>query len=189
MSFNTFVRLAVKSDSTFLLECFNNSAEQNQFDSHFIDYSSDKPIFDIIRGIVNEKDVNNNLYIVNKNGKDISFFTPKHNTVSCNVGGLIFIHPRACKMSIITSAKCLVLQNIIRSLSTVDCKNMLIPTWHKYIIQSFMQVIPDAKYIELFTSQFLFIANIESNSSSYVEALDLYKVQNTDGELAFECSM
>ena len=98
MSFNTFVRLAVKSDSTFLLECFNNSAEQNQFGSHFIDYSSDKPIFDIIRGIVNEKDVDNNLYIINKNGKDISFFTPKHNTVSCNVGGLIFTHPRACKM-------------------------------------------------------------------------------------------
>lgn len=183
------VRLATKFDGPFLVECYNNSAEQNKFEQIAINRADSFSAYATVLSIVNERNVDNQLFIINRNGKDVSFFTPQFNAISGTIGGYVFTHPHACKMSVITSIRCMLLHDILRSLSDVACKNLLLNVWHPVMVQAALQVLPNAKVYNMHPCVIFMTSNVNDDHDDYVAALGKFECRNLTGDYAFECTM
>ena len=186
---NVSVRLATKFDGPFLSECFNHSAEQNKFEQVAINKSDPFAAYSTVLAIVNERNVDNHLYIINRNGKDVSFFTPQFNAISGTIGGYVFTHPHACKMSVVTSIRCMILHNVLRSLSDASCKNLLVNVWHPIMVQAVLQVLPNANVHNLHPCVIYITANVNNDHDDYVAALSKFECKNLTGDYAFDCTM
>lgn len=185
---NVFLRIAKQSDSLFLYECYKNSCEQNRFDPLAIDFGNASSIYDNIKNHVNERNIDNELYIVNKNGKDVGFFSAQYNSVSLTVGGVVFVHPRACKMAIITLIKCLVLFDILLCLSG-PAVYISINVWHDYLIQSVLLMLPGCTTSSFLPNQTHMNSRSEHHKSYYEGVILAYEVTNVQKDGCFECTL
>lgn len=186
---NVSVRVATKYDGLFLADCFLNSAEQNRFEQVTIHKSDPFTAYSQICTMVNERHIDNELFVINKNGKDVAFFTPHYNGISGTIGGYVFTHPHACKMSVVTSIRCMLLHAIFRSLSDVTCKYLLLNVWHPIMVQAALQVLPNAKVYNLHPCIIYLTSNSIDDHNDYVAALSRYECSNLKEDFTFDCTM
>lgn len=190
---NTYSRIAKESDSKFIYDCFINSCTSNGFDSMSFDFSSNLDFTSQVANIVNERHSASELFIVNKNGKDIGFFTPHKNSVSKCIGGLVFCHPKSCKMSVITMVKFLLLYDMLCVMNG-EVANICISVWHPYMEQAMIQILPymtSHKITPVITVLSSYSNNIPGLYHRIVDSFDvkLLPPDKSLGGMPFECSL
>ncbi|MBP7966719.1 hypothetical protein KAZ66_00455 [Candidatus Woesebacteria bacterium] len=188
---NTYSRVAKESDSKFIYDCFINSCASNAFDSTSFDFSSNLDFTSQVANIVNERHFGNELFIVNKNGKDIGFFTSHENHISKCIGGLVFCHPKACKMSIITIIRFLLLYDMLAVMDD-RVSTISISVWHPYMEQAMLDVLPEMISHKVTPVVTVLSSCFHNIPGLYHRIVDSFEVKllapdTNSGGLCFEC--
>lgn len=140
------VRLATDNDIKFIEECIEKHWKINDKYGSMSDWYSDfghgkiegYSDLDYIRLYLNPNEPQD-IFIVNNGQKDIGFFTQDVDTTNQTLGGTTWVHPRACKMSILKMTKAIVIRaNLIKD----DYKYCEFNVWHPLLVSTIKSIIP-----------------------------------------------
>lgn len=189
----TIMRLATYADLEFIKDCYHNSATCNEFvessSDYFDSFTTPQEEFAYYTKMLNERSSLDKLYIVNRNGFDISLLASQFNEISKTTGGIVFTHPRACKMSVIASLKVLTIHNFLL-IKNGYAESIYMKVWHPLMSQAVTNVIKDFKSIKLYTAHYvLFCMSSEIRNSFTEDYMKEVQVRNIDQHMCFECSL
>lgn len=134
MSGTTVTQLSFKSvtlpEKEFLVDCFNNCYQINDFKQEVEDFNSLCLYLD-----------DESIYKVHKNGKNIGFFTLDLDHHSKAVGATVFIHPSVCSLAIITLLRTCVLTGM--AYSVVHTSEFVeFDSWSQLLVREVKKLLP-----------------------------------------------
>lgn len=182
------VRKATEHDLKFMIECSNKDWHINDYSGEFdlwletigLPVKDHIDNFEMFKVYINPK-YPQNLYIVNNGQKDVGFFCQDEDDKSSTVGGTVFIHPRACKMSILKAQKAVLLRGLIVS---EDYTNIEFNVWHPMLMSNAKSVIPELKEYKLYDSYRIMFCKSEDTKSKD-KTIERFKVSNFNKEDGF----
>ena len=143
------LRIAQNQDVKFLVDCINKDYEIND---HYMDVSwwtkavleKNDITLDTIKKYLNPKFPDQELIIVNNNNKDVGFFSQDLDMCNMVLGATCFVHPRACKMSILKLVKACTVRGILYGLEN-SFESVEFNTWAGLITHTVKAIIPSLK--------------------------------------------
>lgn len=156
---NSINALAYKD---FLIDSFNNCYAIN-------DYKDEVNTLDEFWNVLREKEV----FIVNKNNKNVGFFTQDIDHHSKAVGATIFIHPRSCPMAIISCLKIATLRGL-RYIVDNAYDYAEFDTWAVFIANEVKKLIPNLQ-IHIIRQEWI-ICNSKTDIELYLKVLSEYNI-------------
>ena len=184
------VRSASRFDNAFLIECIKKSFVINDFSIDFdeflefassfsiIDPKNDDQIFGLIKLYLNSKNPNQGIYIVNRANMDVGFFTQDEDESNSTIGATCWVHPRACKMSILG----IVQASLIRgALIYKDWNYVELNTWNPLIVSLCQKFMPNALVNKLREEYYTIYCELSDVSEEHTKKLlDMYEVRDID---------
>jgi len=182
------VRKATEHDLKFMIECANKDWSINDYSGEFDlwletiglnpeDYINN---FNMFKVYINPK-YPQDLYIVNNGQKDVGFFCQDEDDKSSTLGGTVFIHPRACKMSILKAQKAVLLRGLIICNNYV---NIEFNVWHPMLMSNAKAIIPELKEYKLYDMYRIMFCKTEDTKSKD-KTIERFKVSNFNVEDGF----
>lgn len=176
------LRLAMPADLDFLIECFNKSHEINDYAhpvSNIVGWNAFKAH---LFGKLCEQDI----IIVHRNNKDIGFFIQELDDVNMHLGGATFIHPHACKMSVITLGQAAAMRGIAYGLAN-DFKYIEFNVWHPLLLQNVKRIMPNLKEFILHKEYIILFLDFASlDKEHYEKCVKAYGIRDWDANFCFE---
>lgn len=176
---NTYLRYATFSDIDFIEECVINSASVNgiKFNSDDTVGLDDHDKFEFYCDYLNNYSDYSQIFIVNRQGRDVAIIAPRINYFRNITESIIFISPNACRMAAITAMKATLIWNYLFRKLNSWLTHAVLACWHPLILMGIQSVHKDNQVIVLSDNlHYVFCSYTASSMDSLEQVLLNYDV-------------
>ncbi len=176
------LRLANENDMPFLVECFNKGHEINDY-AYSVNPTATWSDFKMTMfGKLCQQDI----IIVHRNNKDVGFFIQELDDVNMHLGGATFVHPHACKMSVVTLGQVAAMRGIAYGLAN-NYKYIEFNVWHPLLLQNVKRIMPNLKEFILHKEYIILFLDFDSlDNEHYNKCIAAYGIRDWDKDFCFE---
>lgn len=188
----TELRIACSRDIKFLVECYNKSYEINDYAYSFnikeellANESYKDKVFEDFRLMLFGKLCEQDIIIVHRNNKDVGFFMQDIDDINLHLGASTFIHPQACKMSIVTLSQVAAIRGLQVGLIN-KYKYIEFNVWHPLLVSSVRRIIPNLKEVIIHREYIImYLPFLEVNVEHFEKCKSNFGIEYFDNNFCF----